>query len=346
MSKIERVHAREILDSRGFPDRRGDGRRWRAARSGRPPCRRARRPASARRSSCATATAQRYMRQGRARRRSRNVRHRHRARRSSAWTRRPGGRRPEADRARRDAEQGERSARTRSSAVSLATARAAAATPSSRSIARSVARGAHVLPVPLMNVINGGAHADNPPRLPGVHDRAARRAVVRRGACARASRCITRCAGCSARRKLTTAVGDEGGFAPALALARGGARPARRGRSRAPGYGPARDVAIALDVAASELWRRGRLRDAQGRRQRGSAPTQMVELLAELVRRRIPIVSIEDGLGENDWDGWKQLTARLGKTRAAGRRRRLRHQRGDSRAAASPKASATPSSSR
>ncbi|MFM2246773.1 MAG: hypothetical protein RL071_2847 [Pseudomonadota bacterium] len=189
--------------------------------------------------------------------------------------------------------------------VSLATARAAAATLDVPLWRHVGGLGAHVLPVPLLNVVNGGAHADNNVDIQefmlvpagassfsealrmGTETYHALKAVLK-------------------KRGLATAVGDEGGFAPnvesneaALALL--------VEAIVAAGYRPGVDIWLALDVAASEFKHDdgyhidGKVLDAAG----------MVEYYAGLVEK-YPLVSIEDGLDQDDWDGWRLLTARLG----------------------------------
>jgi enolase len=195
-------------------------------------------------------------------------------------------------------------------AVSLATARAVAAD-ANQPLYRSLGgAGATRLPVPLMNVINGGRHADNPLDVQEFmivpHGAPSFPEAVRQGV-----EVYHALRGLLGKRKLTTAVGDEGGFAPALA-SHEEALDLLVAAIEASGLRPGADVAIALDVAASELAEQGGyvMRKSGGARL-GAA--QMIDLLAGWCRT-YPIVSIEDGLGENDWDGWKKLTARLGKT--------------------------------
>ena len=192
--------------------------------------------------------------------------------------------------------------------VSLAVAHAAAdyaGVPLYRSIGGPRAK---ILPVPLMNIINGGAHADNrldfqefmivPLGAKSFSD-ALRMGVEVFHALGKVLR----------ERRMSTNVGDEGGFAPGLKSndeAIGVVLEAIEGA----GYRPGRHVALALDVAAAELWEKGkyRFRKSGGRR---LSSAQMVALYERLVRR-YPIVSIEDGLDEDDWQGWERLTARLG----------------------------------
>jgi enolase len=193
-------------------------------------------------------------------------------------------------------------------AVSLAVARAAAqdtGLPLYRYLGGPVA---HVLPVPMMNILNGGAHASNtvdcqefmivpigaetfPEGLRvGVEVFHSLKKVL-------------------AKRGLATAVGDEGGFAPDLPNDEG-ALEVVMAAIEASGYEAGKDVAIALDVAASELQQDGRYVFKKS----GAGAKTADELIA-LYRGwidRYPIVSIEDGLAEDDWEGWARLTAELG----------------------------------
>jgi enolase len=167
--------------------------------------------------------------------------------------------------------------------------------------------GARTLPVPLMNVINGGAHADNrldvqefmlvPAGLPSFGE------ALRAGAeVFHTLRRLLR------ERGLATGVGDEGGFAPDLAGTEAALEILMRA-IEAGGYRPGEDIWLALDVAASALWRDGRYH-APGE----SATWTTDELIGfyERLQERFPLVSIEDGLREDDWDGWAALTQRLG----------------------------------
>jgi len=195
-------------------------------------------------------------------------------------------------------------------AVSLATARAAA-TAAKQPLYRALGgAGANRLPVPLMNVINGGAHADNPLDFQEFmivpHGAPSFAEAIRQGV-----EVYHALRGQLRKQKLTTAVGDEGGFAPALA-SHEAVLDLLVAAIESAGLKPGSEVAIALDVAASELWRDGAyvMHKAGGKR---LTVDQMVDLLASWCVA-YPIVSIEDGVGENDWDGWKKLTARLGKS--------------------------------
>jgi enolase len=189
--------------------------------------------------------------------------------------------------------------------VSLAVARAAA-DESGLPLYRYVGGAdAHVLPVPMMNVINGGAHADNNIDLQEFM-------VVPVGAESFAeglrigAETFHALKGLLKERGLVTAVGDEGGFAPDLASNEEAITAILEAAQRA---GHRDDVAIAIDAASTEVYADGRYRLAGEGRELSTA--EMVDYLAELCDRH-PIVSIEDGLAEDDWDGWQQLTERLG----------------------------------
>lgn len=198
-------------------------------------------------------------------------------------------------------------------AASLACARAAAAArgvPLYRHLMRLAGRaeGEAALPVPQINILNGGAHADNSVDMqefmvmPGGFDSFSE--ALRCGAgCFHALRAVLR------ERGLSTGVGDEGGFAPDVAGNAEAAALVLEAVERA-GYSAGRggQVMLALDVAASELRRDGLYElGAEG----SFDSAAMVEFLDDF-RRRFPIASIEDGLAEDDWDGWRQLTAALG----------------------------------
>lgn len=190
-------------------------------------------------------------------------------------------------------------------AVSLATARAAAATLGQPLFRYLGGPDARVLPVPCLNVLNGGAHAANsvdiqefmivPAGLPSFSE-ALRAGVEVYHALKRVI----------AGRGLGTNVGDEGGFAPDLATNEAALELLVEAIDVA-GYKLGDEIALALDVAATELSREGGY-DLDGR---DLSSNEMVGYLADLADR-YPLVSIEDGMGEADWDGWKELTKRLG----------------------------------
>jgi len=192
-------------------------------------------------------------------------------------------------------------------AVSLAVAKAAAdelELPLYRYVGGT---DAHVLPVPMMNVVNGGVHADNNIDLQEFMvmpvGAASFSEALRWGAeVYHALKAILH------GRGLSTAVGDEGGFAPDLAANEDAVRilvEAIEAAGRVPGA----EVAIALDPATSELYRDGAYHlDGEGR---VLSSSELVGYWTELCRR-YPIVSIEDGMAEEDWEGWAELTAALG----------------------------------
>jgi len=191
--------------------------------------------------------------------------------------------------------------------VSLAVARAAAASRGVPLYRYIGGEGARLLPVPLMNVINGGAHADNPLDVQEfmlVPLRAGRFAdALRMGV-----ETFHRLRGLLKSRMMSTAVGDEGGFAPELRTTEEALDLLTRAIEDA-GYTPGTDVAVALDPAATGLYEEGRYRFAGEGRQRTS--DQLVEYYDRLCAE-YPIVSIEDGMAEDDWEGWRALTDRLG----------------------------------
>ncbi len=166
---------------------------------------------------------------------------------------------------------------------------------------------ARVLPVPMMNVLNGGAHADNKVDFQEFM-------IVPCGAptfseCLRVGTEVYHALkGTLHKRGLSTAVGDEGGFAPDLASNEDALKMLVAG-IEAAGYEPGKDVAIALDPATSELFADGAyVLEHEGRT---LTPAELADYWATLATS-YPIVSIEDGMDEQDWDGWKTLTERLG----------------------------------
>jgi enolase len=167
---------------------------------------------------------------------------------------------------------------------------------------------AKVLPVPLLNILNGGAHADNNVDIQEFMiapiGASTFRDALRYGAeVFHALKSVLKA------RKLVTAVGDEGGFAPNLrsneeaieVILEGIVKAAKR---------PGRDVVLALDAAASEFFERGRYR-LEAEKKPVKSRDEMVRFYEDLVRR-YPIVSIEDGFAEGDWAGWKLMTQELG----------------------------------
>ena len=192
--------------------------------------------------------------------------------------------------------------------VSLATARAAAGVRRLPLYRHLGGDGARDLPVPQFNILNGGAHADNNVDIQEfmIVPTGARsfREALRMGAeIFHALRDLLR------SRRLRTGSGDEGGWAPDL-KSNAEAVDAVVAAIEAAGYRPGEQVGIALDVAATELHEGGSyVLEAETPSRR--TPEQMVAYYADLVRRR-PIVSIEDGMAEDDWEGWALLTRSLG----------------------------------
>ncbi len=191
--------------------------------------------------------------------------------------------------------------------VSLAAAKASAAQLGER-LYRYLGRvGARRLPVPMMNILNGGAHADNNVDIQEFMimplGATSFREGLRMGAeVFHSLKKVLKSKG------LNTGVGDEGGFAPNL-RSNEEALQAIMQAIDAAGYAPGKDVYLALDPAASSFYKDGIYNLAgEGTKKRAS---EMVDFYADLVDH-YPIVSIEDGLDENDWEGWKILTDKLG----------------------------------
>jgi enolase len=166
---------------------------------------------------------------------------------------------------------------------------------------------ANRMPVPMMNILNGGVHADNSLdfqefMVAPVGARTLAEAVRTGAEVYAALKSVLR------SRGLATGVGDEGGFAPDLESNEAALEVIVEAISAA-GYSPGEEVALALDPATTELYRDGAYHlEGEGRT---LDPAAMVEYWADLVAR-YPIVSIEDGMAEEDWDGWVALTRRLG----------------------------------
>jgi enolase len=192
--------------------------------------------------------------------------------------------------------------------VSLAIAKAAAAEARLPLYRYVGGANAATLPVPMMNIVNGGAHADNPIDIqefmvmPVGADSAAE--AVRWGA-----EIFQALKSELAGNKLATNVGDEGGFAPALQSAADALDFVVRAIEKA-GYRPGEDIVLALDAAASEFHRNGKYAmEGEGKVLDAAG---MVAFYGDLARK-YPIVSLEDGMAEDDWDGWAALTKSLGR---------------------------------
>ncbi len=166
---------------------------------------------------------------------------------------------------------------------------------------------AHTLPIPMMNIINGGAHAANNLEFQEFM-------IVPFGATSFAqavqmgAETFHRLKAILKKQGLSTAVGDEGGFAPNLETNESALRLIMQAIADA-GYRPGKDIGIGMDVAASEFYQGGSYVLKSEKKRLSSA--QMIDLLEGMVER-YPIISVEDGLAEGDWKGWKSMTDRLG----------------------------------
>ena len=169
---------------------------------------------------------------------------------------------------------------------------------------------ANILPIPMMNIINGGQHADNnvdlqefmimPIGAPSFKE------ALRMGT--EVFHNLKKILSASGH---STAVGDEGGFAPNLQSNEEAVEVILKA-IKAAGYAAGKDISIALDPASSEFYKGGKyVLEAEAKPEK--TPAEMVDFYAEWVKK-YPIVSIEDGLAEDDWDGWKLLTDKIGKT--------------------------------
>jgi enolase len=196
--------------------------------------------------------------------------------------------------------------------VSLACAKAAAAfhgLPLYRYIGGT---NAHVLPVPMMNIINGGAHSDAPIAFQEFMIRPKGATTFAEGL-RMGAEVFHSLKKVLKGRGLSTAVGDEGGFAPALKGTEDALESIIQAITAA-GYKPGIDVAIALDCAASSFFEDGQYdyTKFEGANAKKLTPAQQSDYLASLVEKYPIIDSIEDGMAENDWDGWKLHTDKLG----------------------------------
>ena len=189
--------------------------------------------------------------------------------------------------------------------VSLASARAAANSAGTSLFSYLGGEDANTLPVPLMNIINGGAHADNNLDFQEFmivpHGFSTFREALRAGV--ETFHALKSILGA---KNLSTAVGDEGGFAPSLGSNEEALECVIEAIWRA-GYKPAKQLSIAIDVASSEFFHEGRYHV-----ERKTVPTAQLMGIYEEWIKKYPIVSIEDPLDENDWEGWKALTKKIG----------------------------------
>jgi len=194
-------------------------------------------------------------------------------------------------------------------AVSMATARAAANEEGIPLYQYLGGDGPFQMPVPMMNILNGGAHADNSVDLQEFMilpvSASSLREAVRYGA-----EIFHSLKSVLANRGLSTSVGDEGGFAPNLSSNEQAIEVILEAIEKA-GYHPGEDILLGLDVASSEFYQNGRYTLASENRELSSA--EFLDYL-EPWFEKYPIITMEDGMAEDDWDGWKLLTERLGKT--------------------------------
>jgi enolase len=198
--------------------------------------------------------------------------------------------------------------------VSMATARAAATAIGLPLYSYLGGANAKRMPVPMMNILNGGVHADNPLDIQEFMIVPVRETSFRERLriCAEIYHMLR---AVLKGKGLQTGVGDEGGFAPELADTKEALRTIRDAAERA-GYRMGRDIMIALDVAASELYieeKGGYIFAGEGKKGEPVVRTteEMISYYEELVEE-FPIFSIEDPLDEGDWDGWKKLTKKIG----------------------------------
>ena len=198
--------------------------------------------------------------------------------------------------------------------VSLAVAKAAAASVGMELYQYIGGPNAKILPTPMMNILNGGKHADNTVNTQEFM-------IMPVGA-----KSFTECMRMAAEiyhtlkkvlkeKGLATGVGDEGGFAPNLSSDEEALKLIVEAIEKA-GYKPGEEVCLALDVASTEMYEEAKKIGQEGnyyfwKTNEMKTPDQMIDFLAELVEK-YPIISIEDGLAEEDWDNWKKLTERLG----------------------------------
>jgi enolase len=195
-------------------------------------------------------------------------------------------------------------------AVSMATARAAAQSQMTPLYRYLGGVGANLLPVPLMNILNGGVHADNSvdPQefMIAPHGASKFSEALRMGA-----EVFHTLKGVLKKRGYSTAVGDEGGFAPNLKSNEEALEVVLEAITKA-GYKPGADISIAIDPAASEFFDKQSGKYIFKKSDKSQhTPDQMVKFWAKWVEQ-YPIISLEDGMAEDDWDGWRLLTDALG----------------------------------
>jgi enolase len=195
-------------------------------------------------------------------------------------------------------------------AVSMATARAAAASQLTPLYRYLGGVNAHILPVPMMNILNGGAHADNSvdPQefMIAPIGASSFKEALRMGA-----EVFHTLKGVLKKKGYSTSVGDEGGFAPSLKSNQEAVDVILEAVVKA-GYTPGDQIALALDCAASEMFDKTKKKYVFKKSDNSEYTSEEIVALWESWVKQYPIISIEDGLDENDWDGWKLITERLG----------------------------------
>lgn len=169
---------------------------------------------------------------------------------------------------------------------------------------------AHQLPTPMMNILNGGAHADwcidiQEIMIMPVGAKTFKDALRMGAEVFHSLKSVLKCKNCN------TAVGDEGGYAPNLESNEAALEAVMEAIQKA-GYEPGKDVLLAMDVASSEFYNKATKKYVLKSEKKELTAEEMVSFYEQLVKK-YPIISIEDGLDENDWEGWKVLTKRLGK---------------------------------
>lgn len=196
-------------------------------------------------------------------------------------------------------------------AVSLALAHAAAASKKLPLYKYLGGKKAHVLPIPMMNVINGGAHSDAPIDIQEfmicpVKAKSFKEALRMGAEVFQALKKVLK------SNNLSTAVGDEGGFAPNLESNEAALKVIAQAIKNA-GYKLGKDICIALDVAASEFYDAKKNKYVFKKSDSSSRSAEELIKFYQNLQKKYPIISIEDGFAENDWSGWQKLTRAMGK---------------------------------
>lgn len=193
-------------------------------------------------------------------------------------------------------------------AASIAYARASSVSKKIPLYRQLVEREQYIMPVPCMNVINGGRHADNnvdfQEFMIAPHNAPSFKESIRMG-----EEVFHKLKSLLSGKSYSTGVGDEGGFAPNLKSNEEAVEVIMEAIFKA-GYKPGEDISICLDPATSEMWKDGKYSLFKSTKQDYTSD-QLIDLWEEWITK-YPIILLEDGLGENDWDGWKRMTDRLG----------------------------------